>query len=84
MQVLLRHGATGHYYNGNGEWVTDVKDARDYQEVDAALDVITVEHLDGMGLIAREGDRQQEYILGASGAPGERPNTILRSEHRHS
>ena len=80
MQVLLRHGATGHYYNGNREWVTVVKDARDYQEVEAALDLITTEHLDGMSLIVREAHREQEYILSVSEAAGDRPLPILRSD----
>lgn len=80
MDVLLRHDATGHYYNGGREWVTLIKDARNFSEVDIALDVVAAESLDGMSLIVREADHQQEYIL-SNDERGRRPLPILCSEN---
>jgi hypothetical protein len=70
-KILLRHGRTGYYYNGNSEWVAIEADAKNYDSIDAALEAAAEGKLDGMSLVIRydKSGKEQEFFLG-KGAPG--------------
>ncbi len=56
MKVFLRHDRTGHYYNGNSEWVLELQDCRDFLSVNAALEAIVNDCLDGMRVVVYRDD----------------------------
>lgn len=63
--MFLRHVRTGHYYLGNSEWVVQFPDARDFGDIDKALEVVADDKLEGMSLVIRYDDsgREQEFLL---------------------
>ena len=84
MRVFLRHFRTGHYYIGNSEWVVQQSDARDFRNIEQALEAIANDKLDGMAVVLRhaEGgpeqvlDLEQRCPLAGSGKAQGRPLTI--------
>jgi hypothetical protein len=76
-RILLRHRRTGHYYNGNLEWVAVESDARDFKSIDTALTELADAQLDGMSLVLDYGrNRHQEFILEEPQPPAELVNRI--------
>lgn len=56
MKVFLRHDRTGHFYNGNSEWVLELQDCRGFASVTEALAAIVNDGLDGMRVVVYRDD----------------------------
>ncbi|HTL55662.1 MAG TPA: hypothetical protein VL361_08275 [Candidatus Limnocylindrales bacterium] len=66
MKVFLRHSRTGYHYNGKLAWVAPRQDATDFQNIEAALQVIIKDKLDGMCLVIIYEDGGPEQIFDLS------------------
>lgn len=69
MKVLLRKTHTCEYYAGDNRWTAEARDARDYDQVDRAIQVRREEELAGVEVILRFDDPFCDLVL-PPGAPG--------------
>jgi len=63
MRVFLRHIQTGHYYNGNCEWVVQAPDANDFGSIDNAINIVADEKLDGMSIVILHDRSGREQVF---------------------
>jgi hypothetical protein len=63
MRVLLRQTKTSVYYAGPDQWATDAKQARDFEEVDRAIQVQRQERLANVEIVLRFDDPFCDAVL---------------------
>ena len=63
MKVLLRDTRSGHYYVGANQWTADSRSARDFEQVEQAIQLHRDEHLTGMEVVLSFDDHLCDLVL---------------------
>ena len=63
MKVLLRNTKSGHYYLGANQWTADSRNARDFEQVEQAIQLHRDEQLTGMEVVLRFDDHFCDLVL---------------------
>ena len=63
MKVLLRKTNNSHYYVGNNQWTVDSKYARDFEQVERAIELHRAEQLTGVEVVLRFDDPLCDLVL---------------------
>ncbi|MDB6066113.1 MAG: hypothetical protein JWR26_2321 [Pedosphaera sp.] len=66
MKIILQHRTSRLFLSGRNDWTSDVKDARNFQQIVSAIDFVSAGRLTNLDVLMHFGDPRYDVRLPAS------------------